>query len=196
MIIHLIMSQNNPDQLQDDSEVAKGHYNWRALCSIPHGEDYLECTAYSVDDRQYYLTGSGEVYEDASEDGDKMAPVTAPSIVQAVLEQSEQDRNIAAAREKVALTLSANNPLLAEVLRMHLEYNGGSVNPEPYEEEGIKFYSVGHNASHYFFLGVKDGKMYKRVLGEEGWDKETDEPIFKSHIYEVNPNQIGYIGHF
>ena len=111
-------------------------------------------------------------------------------------------------RGKISETLSHGDPLLRRIMRIHLEYNGGHVNARPMIKDGITFYSVGHNASHYFYLGVKDGQMYRCSI--DGWygsidyeraleAGELDEEGVNSDgstITEIDPDDFGYIGHF
>jgi len=108
--------------------------------------------------------------------------------------------SIYSSRDKVVEILSENNELLAKVLRIHMEYNNGSVCTDPIVEQGIKFYIVGHNASHEFYLGVKDGKVYRMSYGGEyDYDEENDESEsrFGSNILEIDLSKgLGYVGHF
>lgn len=57
--------------------------------------------------------------------------------------------------------------IMEAILKRHKEYNGGNI--DPFEEEGIVFYSVGQNASHDWCLGMKDGKIYSRSYGEDNY---------------------------
>lgn len=71
--------------------------------------------------------------------------------------------------------------------------------PPPTIKEGISFYIVGHNASHEFYLGMKDGKIYRMSIGE-GFPPDGDWsniPV-ECKITEISEEDLGntYIGHF
>lgn len=66
----------------------------------------------------------------------------------------------------------------------------------PYLHEGIEFYSVGANASHSFYLGVKDGKLYKRSLCYDWYKDENGEiqEYVEDKVFEVLDPSSVYIG--
>lgn len=119
--------------------------------------------------------------------------VSDKEIISIIISKFEEDQKIACARDKVSEMLSGNNPVLAEILRMHLEYNNGRMR-HPLTKDGIDFYEVGHNATHHFYLGIKDGKAYKLSTYYD-YDPETHEDISEEHIREVT-GDWGYIGHY
>jgi hypothetical protein len=114
-------------------------------------------------------------------------------VIASIKAQIEQDREVVHARNKVAEILSDKGPVLAEILRWHIEYKGGKVS-KPVKKEGIDFYSVGHNASHSFYAGVKDGKAYKMSVCYD-YDHETGKDLSEEHICEVT-GDWGYMGHY
>lgn len=70
--------------------------------------------------------------------------------------------------------------------------------PRPIIKNGIPFYWVGHNASHEFYLGVQDGKIYHYSVGEGGPpDKDGVIPA-DERIQEITESELGtiYIGHY
>ncbi|HYE22097.1 MAG TPA: hypothetical protein VD998_00735 [Verrucomicrobiae bacterium] len=93
--------------------------------------------------------------------------------------------------------IAQGDPIVKEILFWNLRYNGGRCIDEPSVVEGIRFWCVGHNASHSFYAGVKDGKRYQRAFGESA-DSDFDDddfPRYEESIREV-PNFHGYYGHF
>jgi hypothetical protein len=119
------------------------------------------------------------------------------AIISTIKTQVEQDKEVVHAREKVAEILSDKDPVLAGILRMHLEFNNGAIDKYPIKLDGITFYKVGRNASHEFSLGVKDGKLYKHSIGEGEWNEEENFYTVDEHIREVKEGEgFGYIGHF
>lgn len=125
-----------------------------------------------------------------------------------------------------------DDPLLQMVLEKHLLYEGKGTRfyqPSGLDHDGIMFYRVGHNSSHEFSLGVKDGKLYLCAAGEElldcdcvdkeaaayqeWWAKgnsgydcpavleiqrfcDMNHLDFTSKYYEVDPENLGYHGHW
>ena len=117
--------------------------------------------------------------------------------------------------EQVAQRHAKGDPIVAEILLWHLHYNWGKGNKprQPYIDSpsvinGVKFWRVGHNASHEFYLGTGNGKRFRRAIGESctvDWDgnplvfDETTgfltEPGLDESISEVT-DFGGYHGHF
>lgn len=88
--------------------------------------------------------------------------------------QQAKEEEILGRLEKVARDNSGNDTVLVEVLLMHLNYNWGKGrNPrtpwidEPHIVNGVKFWCVGHNASHEFYVGTDgSGKRFRYSVGE------------------------------
>jgi len=112
--------------------------------------------------------------------------------------------------EKVARDKSNSDPVLMEVLLMHLHYNWGKGrNPrtpwidEPRVVNGVKFWRVGHNALHEFYAGTDgNGRKFSRSVGEsctidiDGMPLEEDSiPGIDENVSEV-ADFNGYHGHF
>lgn len=99
---------------------------------------------------------------------------------------------------------------------MHLHYNWGKGrNPrtpridESHVVNGVKFWRVGHNASHEFYAGTDgNGRKFRYSIGEsvtvdmdgnplvisdDGWPTEL--PGYDQHFEEVS-DWSGYHGHF
>ncbi len=84
------------------------------------------------------------------------------------------EERISGRLEQVARENSNDDPVLAEVLLMHLHYTWGKGrNPrtpwidEPHIVNGVKFWCVGHNASHEFYVGTDgSGKRFRYSVGE------------------------------
>jgi len=78
---------------------------------------------------------------------------------------------------------------------MHLEYIQRMEPRSQHSEQGIDFYVVGHNASHVYHLGVKDGELWKYVIGESATEMYEDGfPKIESKTYKSDG--FGYCGHF
>ena len=117
---------------------------------------------------------------------------------------------------QVARDNSGDDPVLAEVLLWHLHYNRGKGrNPrisrisEPHVVNGVKFWCVGHNASHEFYAGTDgSGKRFRYSVGEscrvdiEGNPLVFDEngfspvPVGVDRDFEEVAKFHGYYGHF
>ncbi|HEY4474808.1 MAG TPA: hypothetical protein VJC06_02715 [Candidatus Paceibacterota bacterium] len=96
---------------------------------------------------------------------------------------------------------------------MHLRYNRGKGrNPrisKPHVVNGVKFWCVGHNASHEFYVGTDgSGKRFRYSVGEsctvdvDGNPLVFDEngsspvPVGVDRDFKEVPNFHGYYGHF
>lgn len=123
---------------------------------------------------------------------DEVKLITDPEIIKNIKEQVEKDQEIDKARQQVAELLSAKVEL-QQILRWHMEYTRGGIRPT--EKDGIVFYQVGHNASHEFYAGYKDGQLYEYTCGES-WEPE-DNPNLPGISEYVRPvEEFGYMGHF
>lgn len=75
-----------------------------------------------------------------------------------------------------------------EVLKLHCNYTH-SDDVYPTELDGIKFYEVGHNASHCFYIGRdSEGNYYRGSL-------DCCE-LAEINYSRVNFGGFGYLGHF
>lgn len=62
--------------------------------------------------------------------------------------------------------------------------------------QGMKFYQVGQNASHDFFVGVDaDGRKFVRTVGEGSCDENGD-PTVVEQVYAVEVFSGHYFGHY
>lgn len=71
-------------------------------------------------------------------------------------------------RTKLVEEAANGNEMLHKVLRASIDFNNGFLQ-KPSQKEGIDFYPVGRNASHEFYLGVKDGKLFSLSSGEDSY---------------------------
>ena len=77
-----------------------------------------------------------------------------------------RDQAIHDLRYEKAKQLAGGEPVLERILGAAIEQaNGGD--PRPYVIDGVKLFSVGGNASHIAYLGVKDGRVYRFSAGSE-----------------------------
>ena len=92
--------------------------------------------------------------------------------------------------------------ILERILVQHFAYSQAhtkeitDLKPSGYEKDGVTFYRLGHNASHEFYLGTKDGKIFKLSFGEGEWNEETETTSYDENITECTMETVGYMGHF
>jgi hypothetical protein len=175
------------ETIEHYKSVAEKEYNQR-------GSTYSSSVSgdvFQVGEQRYVLDMSS--HYPAVFNCDTGESVKDTAIISSVVIQMETDKQTAYARNKVAKILSDKDPVLAEILRWHLEYTGGKVR-EPVKRDGIDFYSVGHNASHSFYAGAKNGKAYKMSAFYD-YDPETGKDLSEEHICEV-AGDWGYMGHY
>lgn len=174
---------------EPSKDKAAHHYN----CAGSMWSENLSGDLYRLNHEEYVVSGNGSVYQKE----DMETVVTDPVVLLSIKAQIEEDIKIRAARDALATREAQGDPKLLLVLMWHLEFNGGRITLEPLEKDGIKFYQVGRNASHQFCLGVQDGKMYKYATDGGYWNEETGEYVpDDSEVYEVESNNVGYVGHF
>jgi hypothetical protein len=181
------------------------------ICGWGADSQGSEFTFYVVgeypENKEYRLLENGQVFE-----GDSFDPVevTDPSVMAMVKGLAEADRQIDAARraraKQLAKQLHGGDPRAEDMFLWHMEFRNGDVAPTPLTRNGVNFYQVGRNASHSFFLGMKNGKCFHRsftfwleedmygqlVLDEDGAPKEVEE----EHIRQVHSWRGLYCGHF
>lgn len=118
---------------------------------------------------------------------------------------------------QVARERSDGDPVVKEILLMNLCYNWGKGNSprtpwidKPCVIDGVKFWRVGHNASHEFYAGTDgSGKRFRHSVGESATVDEEGNPLEwddESGWFKVPPgidesvsevvNFCGYYGHF
>ena len=112
--------------------------------------------------------------------------------------------------EEMARQNSGGDTVLEEIFLMNLHYNWGKGrNPrkpridEPHVVNGVKFWCVGHNASHEFYVGTDgNGKRFRYSVGDSctldvhGMPLTEDGiPGVDGHFQEVTYFR-GYFGHF
>lgn len=77
------------------------------------------------------------------------------------------------------------------------EYSRGR-EPQPFEREGVTYYMVGHNASHFFSVGLDaEGNIWRLSQSEEYLDEETER--YKTVSYAdkcASLDDVGYMGHY
>ena len=86
-------------------------------------------------------------------------------------ERRRREEKVLGRLSQVARDSSGGDTVLEEVLTMHLRYNRGKGrNPrisKPHVVNGVKFWCVGHNASHEFYVGTDgSGKRFRYSVGE------------------------------
>jgi hypothetical protein len=101
--------------------------------------------------------GDHQVVDPTDEDG--------RDIVLRIHELKTRDEAIQMARFVRAKELSHGDKVLEAIILQSAEIS--RENPRPYQRCGIDFYTVGENASHSFYLGVKDGRIYRYALSDD-----------------------------
>ncbi|MDF1497366.1 MAG: hypothetical protein P1P90_04885 [Patescibacteria group bacterium] len=137
---------------------------------------------FSKWDEEYLILDGGRnrVYDELR---DEILAEDDPRVAE-IIELAEEDIEISEARDVYTRELAEGDEVLAYILRCALDYGRGQIE-DPEVQDGITLYKVGRNASHEFFLGFKDGKLYKAAFcpdvdenGKlyEGWSgpKEID----------------------
>jgi hypothetical protein len=103
--------------------------------------------------------------------------------------------------EKILETLNSEmKKIVLEAHRRYCEFRGIRSAIEVGSQknyEGIEFYCVGHNSSHIFYIGVKDGHYY-RLSFDTGWEeKYSDGKEYSMKKIENGKNgNLGYVGHY
>lgn len=116
--------------------------------------------------------------------------VTETAQLEALNAVREDDAKICEEWRVFANERAGKDRILADIILWHLHYSNGSLT-EPRVVDGISFWEVGHNASHSFSIGCKDGKRYARSCTCDDEGKEI------AHVREVPSDEDwGYLGHF
>lgn len=187
------------------------------------GEEYIMVSVDGTEypDSKYHLKKtSQEVYQE-KQAGD-FEKIEDPFLIQTVQKLIASHDNEVSAREKRlkqrAEELANGAPQLKLIYELHLSFgHKENLDIHPIEKQGINFYAVGRNSSHYFYLGVKEGQLYEMTQGEEDLatagiiDQTTinlDEEevlrdqggsivaIFREHIRPVDSLEGLYLGHY
>lgn len=104
-------------------------------------------------------------------------------------------KNLIDSFQKAAHERANGDEVLEAIIAVAMEYRN-STEVQPSIKDGIEFFGVGHNASHAFYLGRKDGETYKRSYYCD-YDPETGECFEEDHIRKLAPGEReGYIGHY
>lgn len=183
--------------------------------------DVIEALVNSIEqpDGTFYRVGETKYLRIVCRDGsvifdeNNFVPVTDKIIIAEVERQAAEDAEIDRERDQSCLEQAKGDPILADLMRWNMEYTGGPLH-EWMKIDGIVFYSVGHNASHTFYAGTKDGKKYALALDENESTDENgniiqlsyydDEGKYQNHIPPINTGrkayrevaEWGYMGHY
>jgi len=103
--------------------------------------------------------------------------------IKALMAQDEETEQL---RKNKALELADGDEVLASVFYANIEYNNGILSTATIVD-GIPFYRVGHNASHDFYMGYKDGQRYRYSYGYD--DEKEPKPVAVDTFK-------GYYGHY
>jgi hypothetical protein len=148
---------------------------------------------YDFDGKEYLKNQDGVFVYDSERNP---IPCEEPNVLASIEKLEADDQRIADARFQIAKDYAEGDPVLEEILKIHLEFTSGNI--EPIAHGGILFFQVGRNASHEFYAGTRDGKRYVLAGGEKSEYDENGDTISSEHQYslrEVGENW-GYIGHF
>jgi hypothetical protein len=189
---------------QESLPVPERRLNATSWTNVEFGpDDYRPATSYRVGDTDYfYIPKHGDQPEDVfsvdvwnaeNYETDEYR-IEDDEIREQIFAQAREDVEIGDSRDALAAEVAGENELLKGILRNHLEFTGGRIEPRSDEGTGVTFYMVGRNASHEFSIGEVDGQRFKMSFGEDGWDEENQEPRYAKHIDEVD--DWGYMGHY
>jgi hypothetical protein len=104
-----------------------------------------------------------------------------------------EERRIATAAALALCTLEIKDWLI----QCTSDDSGPHSNKDLVTGDSVEWFEVGHNASHYFTLGVRgDGVLIQRVSGPE-FDDECQCWYDKTTVKIIEPDQVpyGYWGH-
>lgn len=93
----------------------------------------------------------------------ELVPVTDEATIAGVRALAAEDAETLRARAQHVQELASGDPILVEVIEMHLAFRNGHID-SPHVEDGVAFYLVGQNASHQWSLGTKDGRSFVQQL--------------------------------
>lgn len=167
--------------------------------SQPDGsfKEYVYCT---FDDKDYHKNEDGIFVYDSDH---RLRQCDDPEVRRSFEKLETEDRKINQSRDWIAKQYAEGDSILEEILRMHLDFTCGKI--EPFSYEGILFFQLGRNSSHEFFVGIRNGKTYRMSTGEEydpetpdsDADAELPESRYAHHVVELESDQDwGYVGHF
>ena len=144
-----------------------------------------------------YLQAKEGIFEEMPDSDERWVPNSDLAAKASIEKISAHDLGIEKARAWIAKEYSEGDPILEGILRMHLEYNRGRINP--HSHDGILFFSVGQNASHQFYAGTCDGCRYTYSCCSDYETDEDGKPISKEEVGSVREVKHGvgwgYLGH-
>ncbi len=151
-----------------------------------------------INDKRYiYVAECDHVYSY----GDDYPRVMDKQILEEARHQFHADLLIDHARIEAAVALAnkledGDSKELANVIYAHMEYTDGTICPV--RKNGMLFFKAGRNASHDFFLGIKDGQKYLYAMGDSFRPDPNDPegPTDGASEYVEEVDEWGYIGHF
>lgn len=126
-----------------------------------------------------------------------------------IVEEDEDGFKISHKVFKNMLIMSGGDENIMRILKENVNYHKGSLS-EPRVKDGIPFWTLGHNSSHQFSIGCKDGQFYKYSIGEYGCPKCDGEGCdysdesencmngieYREHITKIDGDDWGYCGHY
>lgn len=122
---------------------------------------------------------------------------TDPELIAEMNRRIELTEQIENARKQQAKKLANGNKILETIFKLHICFTDGEIRV-PYIFEDIKFYQVGRNATHVFYLGGRNGKLYRYSSCGLFYDKNegyfADEAV-DEYYHEVENLADEYIGH-
>lgn len=91
----------------------------------------------------------------------------------------------------------AETSVEAWVLALAARHAGEADPVHSFSRDGVRYWCVGHNASHYFYLGVDpEGRLWRCSEGETGELGEYGIPLVEKYFTQLDPEKpLGYLGH-
>jgi hypothetical protein len=153
--------------------------------------DYI---CFAFDNQEYHKNETGIFVRDSN---GELVRCDDSNVRSSIEKLESEEKKVLEARDQLAKDYAEGDPILQEILRIHLEFNDGQI--RPLVHEGILFFQVGRNASHEFYVGLKDGKRF--VLsswGEEDIDENGETTSYQTchSLREIQGEDWGYLGHF
>jgi len=152
----------------------------------------LRYPSTGMDPDRYVLLEDGRVFTDPQDGGDRTL-VEASDVVAEVKRQHEEDRAIVRARLCLADDLAkewGGSQMAFTLFQTAIWYNQGDPGEGSVKENDVRFWTVGRNSSHNFYMGMKkvgENVEFFRASFEPGYPDDWRQ----SPVTEF----AGYYGH-
>jgi hypothetical protein len=179
-----------PLEQNSSAEVALYPPNEEPIYGRRHHIGYVD---YENQGEAYIITEEGVVFQTEYIPHENIVEIIDPEIVKNIRTQRAQDIFIDFSRTWLANEMSDGDSDLRFIYLLHIGYNGGVID-DPTIYQGVPFWDVGHNSTHTFFLGLKDGQRYRM---SEYYDHEANDGQGETEVTMEPVDEFGsYFGHY